>query len=101
MGEKQETTKYSIQPDSLVQRAKEITFDWLDDELLALDAQSGLCYKLNETAGLVWDLIVEPLRVNAICARLRQEFDVGAEECLEQVSELLVDLSAVGLVKIS
>jgi len=40
-----------IHSGSIVQRAKEVLFSRLDDELLAIDAQAGFCYALNETAG--------------------------------------------------
>jgi hypothetical protein len=46
------------------------TFSQLDDELLAIDAQAGYCYSLNETAGRVWDLIATPMSLDAICAQL-------------------------------
>ena len=37
----------NIHPDHIVQRAKEVLFSRLDDELLAIDAQAGFCYALN------------------------------------------------------
>ena len=85
---------------SVVCRAKEVLFSRLDDELLAIDSQAGYCYSLNETAGMVWDLIAEPMRIRDICTRLGEHFRVDEAECLADVIELLQGLYHADLVKI-
>lgn len=84
---------------SIVKRGKDVPFSQLDDELLAIDAQAGYCYSLNETAGCVWELIATPMPVSAVCAQLRREFAVDEATCLRETLSLLQALCAAGLVQ--
>lgn len=90
----------SIGPDTIVQRSLNIVFNALDDELLAIDAEAGYCYSLNEVAGDVWDLIGEPTRVRSLCAKLCEKFAIDETMCLHDVLDLLQKLSSAGLVRI-
>lgn len=85
---------------TVIQRGKNVPFSQLDDELLAIDAQAGYCYSLNETAGRVWDLMAVPLPIKAICAQLCQEYTVDEATCLREVIALLQGLGEAGLVKL-
>lgn len=84
---------------ALWRRNREIVFQQLDDELLAVDAESGYCYALNETAGLVWQTLEMPMGLQAICARLRQKYRIDEATCLQEVSALLEGLRQAGLVE--
>ncbi len=90
-----------IEPTAILQRSKDIAFSQLDDELLALDAQAGYCYALNETAGRVWDMIAAPTSPEAICAQLRREYAVDEPTCRSQVMALLQGLCDAGLVRVA
>lgn len=90
-----------IQYNSLVQRAKDIPFSKLDDELLAIDPQGGYCYSLNESAGRIWELIGTESSVQAVCTQLGREYAVDAATCLREVTSLLQDLHSAGLVKVN
>jgi len=91
----------NIHSGSIVQRAKEVLFSRLDDELLAIDAQAGFCYAMNDTAGRVWDLIATPTPVDAVCARLREEYAVDEATCLGEVIALLQEWCEAGLIEVS
>jgi hypothetical protein len=91
----------TIQATTIVHRGKDIPFSQLDDELVAIDAQEGYCYSLNESAGRVWALIASPMSVSAICARLCQEYKVDEQTCLREVSAVLQGLRDAGLVRTS
>jgi PqqD family protein of HPr-rel-A system len=83
---------------ALWRRNREILFQLLDDELLAVDAESGYCYSLNESAGRVWKIMEQPMRLAAICAQLRREYRIDEATCLAEVSALLEGLRQAGLV---
>jgi hypothetical protein len=85
---------------SVIQRAKDLPFSQLDDELLAIDAQAGYCYSLNEPAGRVWELIATPTMISAVCTRLRQEFAVDEATCERDVITLIEGLYDAGLVQV-
>lgn len=88
-------------PRSRVSRAKDVMFSQLDEELLAIDSQAGFCYSLNETAGLIWEMMDEPVTIQDICTRLQKKFDVDEKDCLSDVTALLKGLYQAELVKVS
>jgi hypothetical protein len=94
-----DSARTQIKSDSIVQRARDIAFSQLDDELLAIDAQAEFCYSLNEPAGRVWELIAKPRSVGSICAQLCREYKVDEPTCLTEVSAVLQALLSAGLVQ--
>jgi hypothetical protein len=89
-----------IGPDSLVQRAKDILFNRIDDELLAIDAKAGYCYSLNESASRAWELISSPTRIETVCRRLIEEFDIDKDSCERDIIDLFERLNEAGLLRI-
>jgi len=90
----------NIEMQTIVKRGKEILFSQLDDALLAIDADDGYCYGLNETAGRVWEIIATPQPVAAVCTQLCNEYTVDETTCLREVIALLQHLIAAGLVQV-
>lgn len=90
-----------IHATTVFRRSKEVQFTQLDDELLAVDAQAGYCYSLNETAGRVWELLAAPTTVASICSRLGREYTVDPGRCEREVIVLLRELSEAGLAQVS
>jgi hypothetical protein len=86
---------------TIVRRGKDFAFSQLDDELLAVDADAGFCYSLNESAGRVWNLIATPMSVEAICAQLVHEYRVDEQTCRREVTALLQGLCDAGLVQVA
>ena len=90
----------NLRPDTLITRGEDVVFQQIDDELLAVDGQAGVCYSLNESAGRVWSLIATPASLAAICAQLRQEYDVDEETCLREVTAVVRQLADAKLVRV-
>jgi DNA-binding transcriptional regulator GbsR (MarR family) len=72
----------------------------VDGELVALHVENGTCYGFNGTATRVWSLLAEPMTLDELCGALTAEFDVDAETCRADVSELLRELESDGLIDI-
>lgn len=89
-----------IGTNAIISRAHEVLFEQFDDELLAVDANAGNAYALNETAGRIWALLAEHRSIGAICEQLCREYAVEESVCLEEVSAVLLELSRAGLVSI-
>jgi hypothetical protein len=90
-----------IDAKSIISCNSEIRFTPLDDEMLAMDEHAGYCYSLNVSAARIWDLIATPTSVGSICAELCREFAVDPETCLQDVSDILTEMRAAGLVQVS
>jgi hypothetical protein len=73
----------------------------VDGEVVALDAERGVCYGLNRVASHVWGLIDPPARIGEVCTSLINRYDVDAATCERQVLDLLEDLRGEGLIVIA
>jgi hypothetical protein len=70
----------------------------LGAEIVALDADSGICFGFNEVASTVWRLLEQPRSSDEISRVLEDEYDVGSEQCRKELSELLDDLVGKGVI---
>ena len=70
----------------------------LGDELVTLDVEAGKCFGFNEVATAVWRLLETPQPVSAITGSLLEQFDVDPGRCSEDLSDLLEDMTAKGLI---
>ncbi len=87
--------------DTIVRRGGDIVFSRLDDEMLAIHSERGLCHSLNETAAVVWETMETPIAVRDVCVRLRRKYAVGEAECLSDVLVILAAMNANGLIEIA
>lgn len=71
----------------------------LGHELLALDPHQGLCFGFNEVAAEVWRLLERPRTASDLRAELLERFEVGGDQCGEELSDLLAELEAKGLIR--
>lgn len=60
---------------------------------------SGSGMKLNGTARRLWELTDAPIALDALCARVASEFEIGPGECDEAVRAFVDDLARRGLVE--
>jgi hypothetical protein len=66
-----------------------LTMREIDGELVVLDTQSNRVHQLNRTASFVWRRSEGGDTPQAIASALAAEFDVGAQEALDDVVETL------------
>jgi hypothetical protein len=85
---------------AMVRRLDDLIEAEVDDEILALHVEQGVCYGFNVTAARVWSSLREPKRIAELRAQLLDEFDVDEETCGRELSEILALLAAQKLVAI-
>ena len=70
--------------------------DWLaakiGDELVMMSTEKGNYIGLSEVGARIWELIETPQEVDAVCARLQEEYEVTPETCRAEVETFLNDL---------
>jgi hypothetical protein len=69
------------------------------DEVVLVHLHTNQIYTLNRTAARLWQLLAEGRGLDAARQELLQEFDVDEEELRAEVSKLVGELSAKGLVE--
>jgi len=70
----------------------------LGDEIVALDPAAGICFGFNSVASSVWTLLAEPRSFEELRDALLKEYEVGEEECANELRTLLADLTARNLI---
>jgi len=76
--------------------------DWLaakvGDELVMMSAEKGNYIGLSEVGARIWEIIETPQQVDAVCARLLDEYEVSPEACRSEVETFLNELVKHGAV---
>ena len=85
---------------SVVTIAKDQLVSKLGDEIVILNMKSGVYYGLDTVGARVWELAQKPQTVKSLHSALLAEFDVDADQCRNDLSELLENLRTEGLVHI-
>ena len=83
---------------SKVVRDADVVEAEIDNEVVAINIETGNCYGLNAVGSRVWNLIATPVSIGEVCATLTGEYDVQPSACEEQVLNLLEELRAEGLI---
>lgn len=86
---------------TLVQRCSGVIEAEIDNEVVALNIESGNCYGLNKTGSRIWQLIANPTRIADICSTLTAEFEIEPESCERDVIGLLEELRSENLVTLT
>ena len=84
--------------DPLVRRCGDLIEAEVDEELVGLHVDRGICYGFNATATRIWSLLEEPQTVSQLRDRLLEQYDVSPDECDAQLRTLLDELAKDGLV---
>ncbi len=76
--------------------------DWLaakvGDELVMMSAEKGNYIGLSEVGARIWELIESPQDLDAVCAKLENEFEVTPEVCRAEVETFLSELVSHGAI---
>lgn len=91
----------NIADTTVLQRAKAVKFDRLDDEFLGIDAKGGMCYSLNPTAHQLWAFLEKPISFGELCARLAEFYQTDEATVRADVPDALADLQSEGLIAIA
>ena len=98
------TTSNDVQltsADVLVRNDAELLTTVVDGELIGMSIEQGACYGLNGVGTRIWDLLAEPRSIASLCEQLIGEYQVNADQCLQEVLDLVEELRAEGLVTVS
>ena len=69
----------------------------MNGSAVMMDIMSGKYYNLGEVGGRIWELLEEPMTVNALVQKLTAEYDVSAAQCRADIEPFLNTLLDRGL----
>lgn len=76
-------------------------FAEVDQDVVALQADRGFCFGMEDVTAEVWRLLAEPRSVDELCARLMTVYAVSLETCHTEVEALLRQMESEGLVEVA
>jgi O-methyltransferase len=79
--------------------APELRID--DGESVLVHPTTGLAYRLNPSARLIWEAVQQPISVDDLRKRVTREFDVSVEQSRQTVDLFVDQLSELGLVDVA
>jgi len=91
----------SFDDGAVIERAEDLTAAHIESELVIMHIGSGTLFQLNRIAARVWNALDAPITVGALYARIQEQFEVSPETCRADVGELLGELEAQGVVRIT
>ena len=71
----------------------------LNDELLALEPQAGVCFGFNSVARDVWRELEQPRSFDQLRDKLVAEYDVSDEQCTTELQGLLDEMTTAKLIE--
>ncbi len=71
----------------------------VDEDVVALNVERGFTYGMTGVTAAVWKLLSQPRDLPNLCDELLQLYEVDADVCREQVSRLLDEMVAEGLLE--
>ncbi|MBD3107700.1 lasso peptide biosynthesis PqqD family chaperone [Bacillus sp. AGMB 02131] len=83
--------------DCITQAEGNIVSD-MDGEKVMLSIKNGKYYNLGTIGGVIWDYIHKPIQVDALIAKLQNEYNVEAEQCKEDVLPFIEHLLEENLI---
>jgi glycerophosphoryl diester phosphodiesterase len=72
-------------------------FRQIDDQIIALNLETGEYFTMNEMAARMWTVLTETGSLEATVEVIISEFEVSAEEAGKDLEGLIAELRAQGL----
>ena len=70
----------------------------LHDHLVVLDITKGKYFSLNPVATRIWELLEKPHSIDELCNSLIEEYEVGPDQCRQEVEEYLSEMENLDLI---
>jgi hypothetical protein len=85
---------------SVVVRSEQPLSATVDGEIVMLDARQAVYFSLDAVASAIWQLIEEPVSVDALCESLVSRYHIDRQACLTDVTAFLAELIDAELVAV-
>lgn len=87
--------------DTLVTRLEPLVEAAVDDELMGLSINRGLCFGFNATATDLWWMLATPQTLGALCDAMTASHAVDRATCAADLAAVLRDMARQGLVSLT
>jgi len=91
----------TLTKNTLVERNPEIVHTDMDGEVVMMSIEQGAYYGVDSIGSRIWNMLEEQTSIGDLCSRLCQLYDVGAEQCQQDVIHFLEEMAEHQIIKIS
>lgn len=86
---------------SIAQRKPDIVEASIDGETVMMSIENGQYYGLNGIASDIWTMLEAPNKVENICHKIFNSYEVSEEQCQTEVLDFLSKLDENNIIEIS
>lgn len=86
---------------STVQLEPTLLYSKIGDEIVLLTVESGKYFKVDAIGSRIWEIIKEPITIEALCSQLVEEYDTTMEQCQKDIMPFLEKLKTDQLILVS
>lgn len=86
---------------STITRSEEAVSAEVDGTAVMMSVNSGNYFGLDEIATRIWELLEAPKQFGELCNVLQEEYEVDADTCKADLTDLLIELEAENLVSVT
>ena len=88
-----------IPEDETYRRSAQLMEADINDELVALEPNQGLCFGFNSVATDIWRKLEQPRTFGDLKIELLAEYEVSEEQCTSDLRDLLEQMSEARLIE--
>ena len=86
--------------ENVITRNEDIAFGVMDGEIVMMNVEVGNYYNLGRTGSDIWNMLENPVTVEALLQELLEKYRVSREQCENEVVGFLNQLYKEGLIKV-
>ena len=80
-------------------RTTGLTWEVLDDEIVVLDLDGSMYFRVNGSGRVLWDLLQEPRTHDELTEALVAAYGIAAEQAAEDAARFIGELQERGLIE--
>ncbi len=88
-----------IEPSSRFRRSAGQVSCSINGEVAILSLDKAVYFGLQGVGVQIWEALEQPCSVGELCQSIMEEFDVAADQCRQDVVQILEDMQKEGLVE--
>ena len=69
----------------------------IGDEMVMMNMVTGDFVTLNKVGAEIWNLSIEPIKFTDLVIKLKDQFDISEEQCINETSQFLDDALNQGI----
>jgi len=70
----------------------------IDDTIFIIDPLNEKIHELNETASIIFEMIIKNKKIDEIEKKILKEYDVDEKECRKDILDIISDLKDKGVI---